>query len=127
MWVVEIRRFGMASSRRTSWTRDTRRSHSRACSSWEMHARGGLHPGVLHVSTRHLCFESALHTAALTKLPLAAVASVELCRDPLFHLIPNGVRVTTSEGTALVFASLIDREATHAMLNAAMHASRSVR
>ena len=81
-----------------------------------LHFRNGLRPGVLHVSSRFLCFESALHAQAYTKLPLSSVLSVETCRDPLFHLIPNAVRASLDDGSQLVFASLEDREEVCALL-----------
>lgn len=81
------------------------------------HARLGLRQGVLHVSTRHLCFEAALFAAAYTKLPLSRVASVEGCRDPLFHLIPNAIKLSLDDGSALTFASFQHRDEALALVS----------
>jgi len=63
-----------------------------------LHLGHGLRQGVLHVSTRHLCFEAANHAQAFTRLPLSELTLVEPCRDPLFHLIPNAIKVSWSGG-----------------------------
>jgi hypothetical protein len=81
-----------------------------------LHFQHGLRPGELHVSTRHICFETAAFPAAHTKLPLARVQTVERCRDPLFHLIPNAVSLGLDDGTSLVLASFQDREEAHGLL-----------
>ena len=87
-----------------------------------LHYSHGLRQGVLHVSERHLCFEAASYAAAYTKLPLSSIASVEPCRDPLFHLIPNAIRVSADDGSALVFASFVHRDEAHALLMKAIAA-----
>ena len=75
-----------------------------------LHTSFGLRQGVLHVSTRHICFEAMLFAAAYTKLPLVRITVVEACRDPLFHLIPNTIRLVLDDGTSLVFASFQHRD-----------------
>lgn len=76
-----------------------------------LHFDHGLHQGVLHISSRHLCFEAANYSAAYAKLPLSEVRAVEPCRDPLFHIIPNSVRVSVGDGSPpLVFASFMHRD-----------------
>jgi hypothetical protein len=85
-----------------------------------LHTRSGLRPGVLHVTSRHVCFESGMHASAYTVLPLTSIAAVETCRDPLFHLIPNAVRLSVDDGSALIFASLDDRDEAAALLGRAI-------
>ena len=85
----------------------------------------GLCQGVLHVSTRHLCFEAALFASAYTKLPLGRVVSVEGCRDPLFHLIPNAIRINLDDGCTLVFASFQHRDEALALLSECVRSCES--
>ena len=85
----------------------------------------GLRQGVLHVSTRHLCFEAALFASAYTKLPLGRVVSVEGCRDPLFHLIPNAIRINLDDGSTLVFASFQNRDEALALLSECVRSCES--
>ena len=85
----------------------------------------GLCQGVLHVSTRHLCFEAALFASAYTKLPLGRVVSVEGCRDPLFHLIPNAIRINLDDGSTLVFASFQHRDEALALLSECVRSCES--
>ena len=102
-----------------------------------LHFAHGLRHGVLHVSTRHLCFEASNHAAAYTKLPLGSITSVEPCRDPLFHLIPNAIKVSAlgggefapdrgtfgvaggSGGSTAVFASFAHRDEALALITRA--------
>ena len=77
----------------------------------------GLRQGTLHISTRHLCFEASHFAAAYTKLPLARIASVEGCRDPFFHLIPNALRLCLDDGSTLAFASVQHRDEALALLS----------
>ncbi len=70
-----------------------------------LHFMGGLRQGVLYVSSGHLCFETALFPAANTKLALSRVLAAERCRDPVFHLIPNSLRLQLDAEQALTFAS----------------------
>ena len=53
------------------------------------------------MSTGHLCFETTLCAAANTKLPLSRVASLERSRDPVFHLIPNAIKLHLDQGDVL--------------------------
>ena len=82
-----------------------------------LHYGHGLRHGVLHVSSRHVCFESATHAAASTKVALSRVATVEKCRDPLFHLIPNAIRLGLDDGGSLTFASVDHRDEAYALLS----------
>ena len=75
-----------------------------------------LRHGVLYVSTGHLCFETTLCAAANTKLPLSRVASLERSRDPVFHLIPNALKLHLEQGGALLFAAFQHRDEAHALL-----------
>lgn len=75
-----------------------------------IHFRGALRHGVLHVSTRHVCFETNLHRAASTKVPLLRVSAVERHRDPVFHLVPNAIKLGLEEGAPLVFGAFPDRD-----------------
>ena len=62
--------------------------------------------GVLYVSSGHICFETSLFPAANTKLALPRITGAERCRDPIFHLIPNSVRlVLDADMPPLVFAA----------------------
>ena len=82
-----------------------------------MHFRGGLHQGVLHVTTRQICFEARLEAEAYMELPLTRIAGVKPCNDPLFHLIPNALHVAVDDGSHLVFASFnSNRDEAHALL-----------
>lgn len=81
-----------------------------------LHSGLGLRQGVLHVSTRHVCFEAALFASAYTKLPIERITSVEAKNDPLFHLIPNAIRLCLDDGSMLHFASFQHREEALALL-----------
>ena len=71
-----------------------------------LHFTAGLRQGVLYVSSGHLCFETAIYPAANTKLPFCRISTAERCRDPVFHLIPNSIRLVLTDGTPpLTFAS----------------------
>ena len=76
----------------------------------------GLRHGVLYVSSGHVCFETTLCAAANTKLALSRVASVERCRDPVFRLIPNSIKLHVDDGTTLHLASFQHRDEAHALL-----------
>lgn len=81
-----------------------------------LHYLAGLRHGVLYVSTGHLCFETTLCAAANTKLPLSRVASLERSRDPVFHLIPNAIKLYLDQGEVLQFAAFQHRDEAHALL-----------
>ena len=70
-----------------------------------LHYLNGLRQGVLYVSSRHLCFETSLFPSANTKLPLSRVHSAECCRDPVFHLVPNSIKVRHGDSETLCLAS----------------------
>ena len=58
-----------------------------------------------------VCFEAALFAASYTKLPLAAVRAAEACRDPLFHIFPNAIRLCLEDGRPdITFASFQHRD-----------------
>ena len=81
-----------------------------------LHHLAGLRHGVLYVSTGHLCFETTLCAAANTKLPLSRVASLERSRDPVFHLIPNAIKLHLEQGDVLHFAAFQHCDEAHALL-----------
>ena len=81
-----------------------------------IHFQAALRQGVLHVSTRHVCFETSLFPAANTKLPLLRIAAVERARDPIFHVMPNAVRIALDDGGALVLGSFEDRDDAYGLL-----------
>ena len=54
--------------------------------------------------------------AANTKLPLSRVASLERSRDPVFHLIPNAIKLYLDQGEVLQFAAFQHRDEAHALL-----------
>ena len=85
-----------------------------------------LRHGVLYVSTGHLCFETTLCAAANTKLPLSRVASLERSRDPVFHLIPNALKLHLEQGGALLFAAFQHRDEAHALLTRCLPHARVV-
>ena len=87
-----------------------------------LHDGRGLRQGVLHASSHHLCFEAPLFAAAFTKLPLTRVVALEPCRDPLFHLIPNALRIDLSDGPPLTFASFAARDEALALLRSCVAA-----
>ncbi|KAL1526000.1 hypothetical protein AB1Y20_020824 [Prymnesium parvum] len=87
-----------------------------------LHHQAALRQGVLHVSTRHACFETPLFPAANLKLPLLRIRAVERARDPVFHLLPNALRLTLENGDAVVLASLQDREDAYGVLRRCLKA-----
>ena len=76
----------------------------------------GLRHGVLYVSTAHLCFETTHLAAANTKVPMSRVLHAERARDPVFHLIPNAMRLHLEDGASLHFASFHSRDDAYALL-----------
>jgi len=81
-----------------------------------LHYQAALRQGVLHVSTRHVCFETSLFPAANTKLPLIRVQAVERARDPVFHVMPNALRLALDDGGALALGAFEDRDDAYGLL-----------
>ena len=90
-------------------------------SPWPQDPASGRHAP----SFRHF-HSQPLGAAANTKLPLKRVASIERCRDPVFRLIPNSIKLHLDDGALLHLASFQHRDEAHALLTRCLPHARVV-